>query len=419
MFSLIQRLLLLLGVLLCLLVTIVLLAIDDEPTLNTRALLTPEQIDKAKRVFDRNDPRRVRAGHITTANLGQEELNLALNYAANQYLQGAASLKLESGLARIETSLPLPGQTAKRYLNLQFKLKQTQALPEITAMTLGALAIPDWVAQSLIDLILQALPMQIDTQALTGMLKQVKFTPQRLYVTYQWRPDLAAKIGDVLASDLERELIGVYQQRLAELTQAHHKAFTLTEVLQPLFQLAQQRSRNGDAIQENRAVIRVLAFYVNKKDLSKLLPSLRRQQQPQWRSVLLQNRDDFTKHYLVSAFLAADAGSPLADAMGLYKEIQDAKDGSGFSFNDIAADRAGTRMGELAIGGEKTAKAIQAFLKSANEADIMPKTDDLPEFMSESEFNRRYGGLQGDAYQRMMQEIESRIAALAINRQQP
>ena len=175
MFSLIQRLLLLLGVFLCLLVTIVLLAIDDEPTLNTRALLTPEQIDKAKRVFDRNDPRRVSAGHITTANLGQEELNLALNYAANQYLQGAASLKLESGLARIETSLPLPGQTAKRYLNLQFKLKQTQALPEITAMTLGALAIPDWVAQSLIDLILQALPMQIDTQALTGMLKQVKF----------------------------------------------------------------------------------------------------------------------------------------------------------------------------------------------------------------------------------------------------
>ena len=417
MFSLIQRLLLLLSVLLCLLAAMVLLAIDDQPTLNTRALLTPEQIDKAKRVFDRNDPRRVRAGHITTANLGQEELNLALNYAAYQYLQGAASLKLESGLARIETSLPLPGQTAKRYLNLQFKLKQTQALPEITAMTLGGLAMPDWVAQSLIDLMLQALPMQIDTQALIGMLKHVQFSPQRLLVTYQWRPDLASKIGNVLASDQERELIGVYQQRLAELIRnSQHKVFTLTELLQPLFQLAQQRSRTSDAIQENRAVIRVLAFYVNQKDLRKLLPNLRQHPQPQWRSVLLQNRDDFTKHYLVSAFLAADAGSPLADALGLYKEIQDAKDGSGFSFNDIAADRAGTRMGELAIGGEKTAQAIQAFLKSANETDIMPKTDDLPEFMSESEFNRRYGGLQGDAYQHMMQEIESRIAALAISR---
>ncbi len=417
MFSLIQRLLLLLSVLLCLLAAMVLLAIDDQPTLNTRALLTPEQIDKAKRVFDRNDPRRVRAGHITTANLGQEELNLALNYAAYQYLQGAASLKLESGLARIETSLPLPGQTAKRYLNLQFKLKQTQALPEITAMTLGGLAMPDWVAQSLIDLMLQALPMQIDTQPLIGMLKHVQFSPQRLLVTYQWRPDLASKIGNVLASDQERELIGVYQQRLAELIRnSQHKVFTLTELLQPLFQLAQQRSRTSDAIQENRAVIRVLAFYVNQKDLRKLLPNLRQHPQPQWRSVLLQNRDDFTKHYLVSAFLAADAGSPLADALGLYKEIQDAKDGSGFSFNDIAADRAGTRMGELAIGGEKTAQAIQAFLKSANETDIMPKTDDLPEFMSESEFNRRYGGLQGDAYRHMMQEIESRIAALAISR---
>ena len=155
MFKVIQRLLLLLGILLCLLAGMIILAIDDHPKLNTRAILTPEQIDKAKRVFDRNDPRRIRAGHFSTANLGQEELNLALNYAANQYLKGAAYLKLESGQAQIETSLPLPGD--KRYLNLQFKLKQATGLPEVTAMTLGELALPDWLSQSLMDLLLQTL----------------------------------------------------------------------------------------------------------------------------------------------------------------------------------------------------------------------------------------------------------------------
>jgi len=37
-------------------------------------------------------------------------------------------------------------------------------------------------------------------------------------------------------------------------------------------------------------------------------------------------------------------GTPLADAVGLWKELADARrGGSGFSFNDIAADRAGTR----------------------------------------------------------------------------
>ena len=114
--------------------------------------------------------------------------------------------------------------------------------------------------------------------------------------------------------------------------------------------------------------------------------------------------------------LAAYAGTPLADAVGLYKEIEDARGGSGFSFNDIAADRAGRRMGELAVSSESVAKAIQARLGMSKESDFMPMTDDLPEFMSELEFKRRFGGLQGEEYRQMMGDIDRRIAVLPINR---
>ena len=394
----------------------VLLAIDDKPSLNTRANLSPEQIAKAKRLFDRNDPRRLRSGAIATAKLGQEELDLALNYVVNQYANGTASLKIEQGKALLAATLPLSANPLGRYLNLHFEFKQTKSLPEISALSLGHLPLPGFVGLSLLKYGQTILPVTVDWQMIGRMVKVVKFQPRRLLVTYQWQAGLPAQLSGAVLSKDEMMKLEVYQRRLTELTQTGTAVIPVIDLIQPLFQLATERSQTGNAIQENRAVIRVLAFYVNQKNLSKLLP-FKSWPRPVWRRVTLQNRDDFTKHYWVSAFLAADAGTPLADAVGLYKEIQDSRGGSGFSFNDLAADRAGTRMGELAIASEQDARSIQEFLANASESDIMPETADLPEFMPEAEFNRRYGGLQGDGYRKIMVEIERRITALAINGQ--
>jgi hypothetical protein len=46
----------------------------------------------------------------------------------------------------------------------------------------------------------------------------------------------------------------------------------------------------------------------------------------------------------------------------------------------------------------------------------MPETADLPEFMAEADFKRRFGGIGAPAYQRMMQDIERRIGACPLYR---
>jgi hypothetical protein len=133
--------------------------------------------------------------------------------------------------------------------------------------------------------------------------------------------------------------------------------------------------------------------------------------------VTLNRRDDFPKHFMISAALAADAGGPLADAVGLYKEVEDSRGGSGFSFNDVAADRAGTRFGERAAASPVSARKLQQRLSAGvRERDLMPATEDLPEFMPEGEFKRRFGGIGAPAYKQMMAEIERRIASLALYR---
>ncbi len=157
--------------------------------------------------------------------------------------------------------------------------------------------------------------------------------------------------------------------------------------------------------------------WANGKGLDAIVPAAREWSRPVTRNVLLAGRDDFSKHFATSAALAANAGAALADVIGLYKEVRDSRGGSGFSFNDIAADRAGTRLGELAVGNRESALNIQRMvIAGVSDKDLMPPFADLPEFMPEAEFKRRYGGIGAPAYKAMMDEIERRIAALPLLR---
>ena len=119
---------------------------------------------------------------------------------------------------------------------------------------------------------------------------------------------------------------------------------------------------------------------------------------------------------MISAALAANTGGPFADSVGIYKEVSDSRGGSGFSFNDIAADRAGSRLGELAERRETARRLQERLAGPLKERDVMPATSDLPEFMPEPEFKRRFGGIGEPAYARMMAEIEKRIAELSLYR---
>ncbi|HET9371128.1 MAG TPA: hypothetical protein VFO19_12800, partial [Vicinamibacterales bacterium] len=89
--------------------------------------------------------------------------------------------------------------------------------------------------------------------------------------------------------------------------------------------------------------------------------------------------------------------------------------GSGFSFADLAADRAGTTFGLRATATEPNARGLQARIEAGfAESDMMPAVNGLPENMSEADFRQRYRGVRSPEYTRMLDEIERRIAALPI-----
>jgi len=393
------------------------LAVDTEPSINRAAEITPSNIERAKRILDQNDPRKLKPGARRTISVSQNDLDLAANYLARQYAAGGARVRLQRGSLNIGASLKPPMVQLPIYINLDAVLAEDGVLPRIASLRIGKISIPPWLAYWMIPRLFALIFNDADIRSFQNVIKKVTLQDRRIALTYEWQADLPNKLRTALLPAQERARLRAYQERLASISHSlKSKDVSLTELLAPLFMLAADRSNDGDAVAENRAAIFLLTLYVNGQSLEMILPDAKSWSQPEMRRALLNRRDDFPKHFIISAALAARAGGPLADAVGVYKEIEDSRGGSGFSFNDIAADRAGTRFGEYAADPASARRLQQRMRTEIEEKHLMPATEDLPEFMPEREFQRRFGGIDAPPYKKMMAEIEQRIAALAFYR---
>ncbi len=398
---------------------VVLLSIDDAPAVTRQAALAPAHVERARWLLARNDPRRMRAGVLRTIVVSQEDLDLAANYLANRYLGGASQIVLQDGRATVRASLALPANPVGGFINIDAALRETATLPRVEHLRLGRVPVPAFLCNWLLDFGMARLQSSTDYNAAADVIKQVRSRNGFLSVNFEWSDAVPAQLKAALVGPQEQARWRSYHDRLVQLTgeSGALRIMRLEQLLGPLMQLALERSAGGDPVAESRAALIVLAFYVNGKGLVALVPAARDWPVPQRHLVTLQGRVDFPRHFMISAALAATAGSPLSDVVGLYKELDDARGGSGFSFNDIAADRAGTRFGELAVSGMPAFGRIErAAANGLRESDLIPDVRDLPEFLPEAEFQRRYGGVGAPPYRAMMARIEERIAALPLYR---
>ena len=393
------------------------LAIDLEPTVRRAAEITPSNIERAKQVLDQNDPRKLRTGSRRSITLNQQDLDVAANYLAHFYANGGARLILNNRKAELAASLRPPQIPVIFYFNVTAKLTGGSPIPRLDELRVGRLVIPGLIADWLMTQTMVQLLGKEAVDAAVQTIKQVDLKQGQLTVVYQWSSNLPETLRRAAFTVDDQERLRTYQERLTLISNApKDKNVSLAELLVALFELAEVRSRQGNPVAENRAAILVLALYANGKPLGTILPAANDWPRPTKQTVTLDGRDDLSKHFIVSAALAAKAGAPLSDAVGVYKEIEDSRGGSGFSFNDIAADRAGTRLGEYAANPALAQKVQRQLSAGVGEKDIMPKTADLPEFMPEKEFLRRYGGVDAPPYKKMMAEIERRVAALPLYR---
>ncbi len=402
------------------LVAAVLLCLEDGPSVARSAELTPGHVEQAKRLLEAHDPRRLGGGGVREIRLSASELDLAANYLAHRYGGGSsARIDLASDTVKIAVSIELPQQTFGRFMNVAISLRESAGLPVLDALSIGRLVVPAWVGRLALEGAARAMTSEAEYRLVVDTIRRVAIDDGGLRVTYAWQEDLPDRLRSAALPPADRERLKRYHERLVQIVGegGTQGALPLPRLLAPLAELAVERG-GADPQAESRALIAVVAAYTSGIGITAFVPQAREWSLPARRWVTLSGRHDLAQHFTVSAALAAFAGSPLADAIGLYKEVEDSRGGSGFSFKDLAADRAGTVFGEFATRSADNARGLQRRLAGgATEEDMMPRLANLPEFLSEAQFRRRFGGVGEPAYENMMRRIERRIAACALYRE--
>ena len=415
----------------------------------------PDHYDLAriKQILKQHDPRYLKQGQQGNLSLSEKDINALLVTSFSLFNKQEHKARLRSQLKNnrlvIDLSFKLPDNQYGQYANVSLSFKKSpKNLLTIDTVNFGTLNIPNFLLKPLWNFANQYLYQFEEYQRLTNSVQIVQITPKQLTLTYQadWQAiRLITKRGQsLLVSDSERNTIQLYQQQLIQIiNELHHKAMannqhrrtiSFSKILQPMFQFALKRSskshkpglqtitKTTSAVEENKALLFVLAMHAAGKNIDSFIGSNSGRQKAEQRprqqvrlKFTLRNRVDLMQHFSVSAFLASAAGDALAHAVGLFKEIADAKSGSGFSFADLAADRAGVEFGSMAVASELSAHSLQLQLsKITNEDDFMPDIGNLPEGLHEATFKRQYGSTEDTRYKKMQHELDRRISLCRI-----
>lgn len=339
--------------------------------------------------------------------------------------RGRAQVTISAGRAEALATIALPPPVGG-YLNLQTHLIETDDLPALASLEVGRLRLPATLAQPLMRHLLRPATR-------LGLLQRVRFEPDQVLLDLDWT---AGTDPALAAAAPERALMEAAWARLAQAVAAADGptldlANLLEALLPPPSALAQGdvpavmltatgtgtrtgATRDPDPVASNRAALLVLATYVNARGFG--LP-VAAAVDPAQRPILLRGRTDLAQHYTASAAISLLAGSSLSHLVGLAKELDDAERGSGFSFADLAANRAGIRLAELATGDREGAHRVQVMARAGlDENALMPAIDGLPEGIGGATLRARWISNEAAAFRRLVAHIDQRIATLALVR---
>lgn len=383
-------------------------ALEPQPLVNTPP--------PAARPYDGQELLKVRKreGEDKTVELTAGDIETSINdLLARKKLEGAVRTEMKGGRLTAAVTLRFP-YLAGLFLNFRLTVEDADPLPALTSLRVGSLPLPSKAVNVVMIRQLEKKGLLRNTPDDRGLILSAHIREGKLELTLAGESRTTASLRALIIETAGAERVHAYHGRLATaLNESNTRQFIRLGMLtRALFALAEQRSGTADPAAENRAVILLLAAYVNGYDLMSG-PDSEATPLPV-RSVLLQGRQDLGRHFMTSAAFALAGQRTLTDAIGLIKELNDTHSGSGFSFTDLAADRAGTVFGKRAAQ-PRYARRIQGVLAASTDDTVfMPNVGDLPERLRSAEFFERFRDVHSPEFERLKQLIDERIDRLSL-----
>lgn len=403
---------------------IVLFSIEKQPYVTQKIPLSLDNIQRVKFIIQKNRPDRIKRKQVKELILSEEDLNLLLGYGLSNGLgipHALSQVNLTPGFLTAHATLKIPATPLGNYINLSVTAETKNGIPAFHSLKAGRLSLSGSMASPLLAivhrLLLRLEPYENLSQTRQA-LKLMTIDGRFLTLTYEWDPHKAKNLKDQMQNSLiqpdhQARLVRHHNELARLLNQVQGKPSSLVDILRPMFAFAGLESEaKGNPVQENKALFQVMALVVTGKKLGSFVnPDLKKKlTQLKPARLLLNQRKDLAQHFLVSAALTVSASSSLANFLGLAKEIDDSNQGSGFSFADLAADKAGVKMGEMAMADPILARQLQQKMEQVfQEAGFMPSISHLPEGIMALEFKVRYEDLDSASYQLINSEIDQRL----------
>ena len=398
-------------------------AAEREPLIRDRRAVTSEEKRRLYSLLSRENPNRLKSGQTRTIALASADIDLLLAWGMSVVLGERAKARVDlspSDEATIAVTLGIPGSS--RYLNVvtgaRVRVEDGRLHVGEPHLRVGHLALPGFARHALAPVLTAVVQADRRARPILAGVQRLEIADGRITVTYghmELPPRLMASFIWGEGSDEEmRAAVRAYVERLLEAAPrlpAGEARFGAT--FEVAFAWARARSAESSPAQENRAALLALGILMGHRRLEQFFGPVvgddSRRAAPFTR-VTLRGRDDWTKHFAVSAALTVLSAEAPSDAVGLFKEELDASRGSGFSFGDLMADRAGTTFALLATRDDASARALQDRIGAGFRVDdYFPPAADLPENIRDAELTSRYGGVGGPLFRTWAAEVERRL----------
>jgi hypothetical protein len=397
---------------------LIVFGISDTPTVAVGWTLTHDDIVRAKKILYEGS--KTKPDEIGTIELTQPDINLAANYLFNRYRKSAVKIELKDNIIRFVVTMTLPKNYLGQYLNISFRFgnEGNNELPSLKKFKAGELLLPAKFSAFVIDNIIRRTSLNEYFILATRPIRSIIIDQEKVTISYHSSLENLIQAQNVLADGGKNNDLDIYQQKLTDVIAQHDSTWrlSLADLLKPLFTLAYQRSNLENAIDENKMAIITINNYVNRKETKKFLSlPLATLNTDKRYPTFLYKRIDLAQHFIGSAAITASMNDQISKTVGEEKELSDAQGGSGFSFVDLAADKAGTRFGEMATSSPESARKLQKKISEIKDyTDFMPDPSDLPEHMDDTEFKRRFESVDSAIYQELSKQIDERIIATPI-----
>ncbi len=407
---------------------------DSRALVEESAIVDTNSAIKAKKVARQlyNDLREGKPDQHSTLTLSEDEINgiLALVTRGVPRLKGRVNVT-PLGIIGAFT-LNVPNNPLGEYINLTTTILPSSKGLVVDNISVGRINISGKIVISLLEIILNKVIVG-DTfgSKLINAIDSIEVNNSTLIFAYHSIPGLRnaivstkgqiKEVRDDLALLGDPKIVKRYYERICKF---HSQIDGLGQVsvgyyLNIVFSFARERSYMSEApVEENRAALLALAIFLGSSNFDSVVGALDEETlatcQPRNSQMVLANRNDLRLHFIFSVALKIISDSGISFAIGEFKELLDSQQGgSGFSFADLAADRAGIRFAEIALDENSALRVQQMASELRQEKTFFPSIAGLPEKIPQQVFDER-GGIEGDYYKQHLATINQRIDRLAL-----